>query len=149
MRPGERIPAVRLTQAVDGGGQDNDAEGGEGAQQRTATSEAARVRVTRAVLTAVQQIRKHHETLGKHLLTTLRTGSACSYTPDSRVPIRWRVECPAFSPCFRSQPHEGWKRISEGRPYQAILFGSTVEKEVMCLEHDERLAPLIDQQLKQ
>lgn len=90
-QPGEQVSATELSRVVDGHEAAGPA-GVAGSTQGRAASEAARVRVTRAVVAAVQQIRKHHESLGMHLLTTLRTGSACAYTPDSRVRIRWRVE---------------------------------------------------------
>jgi tetratricopeptide (TPR) repeat protein len=56
-----------------------------------AASERARAAVTRALRTAVDRIAKHHPPLGDHLQQTLRTGTYCSYQPDPRYTIQWRV----------------------------------------------------------
>jgi hypothetical protein len=54
-------------------------------------SERARVSVTRAIRSALARIREHSPTLGDHLDRTIHTGTYCSYTPDPRAPIDWRV----------------------------------------------------------
>jgi hypothetical protein len=54
-------------------------------------SERARVSVTRAIRSALARIREHSSALGDHLERTVRTGTYCSYTPDPRAPIEWRV----------------------------------------------------------
>ena len=53
-------------------------------------AERARVNVTRAIKIALRKIGKHHPALGQHLTTTIKTGSYCSYTPDTRLPIHWQ-----------------------------------------------------------
>jgi hypothetical protein len=53
------------------------------------TSERARAAVTRAVRQAMVRIGEHHPQLGEHLDRTIRTGTYCSYLPDSRAPARW------------------------------------------------------------
>lgn len=55
-------------------------------------AERARVNVTKTVKDAVRRLADADRKLGDHLTTTIRTGTFCSYTPDSRVPISWRVE---------------------------------------------------------
>jgi tetratricopeptide (TPR) repeat protein len=54
-------------------------------------SERARVSVTRAIRSALARIREHSSALGDHLERTIHTGTYCSYTPDPRVPIDWRI----------------------------------------------------------
>lgn len=52
--------------------------------------ERARVNVTRAIHDALRRIARHNEGLGYHLVTSIRTGTFCSYMPDPTHPIRWR-----------------------------------------------------------
>lgn len=54
-------------------------------------SERARAAVTRAVRAALGRITEHHAPLGRHLERTIRTGTFCSYAPDPRAPVAWRV----------------------------------------------------------
>ena len=54
-------------------------------------TERARVSVTRAIRAAMGRITDQSESLGKHLHATIRTGTFCSYTPDPRAPITWRL----------------------------------------------------------
>lgn len=66
---------------------------GLGGRDRRAGSAAERARasVTRAVRTALAKIRQHSPVLGGHLDRTIRTGTFCSYAPDPRAPIDWRL----------------------------------------------------------
>lgn len=57
----------------------------------SSAAERARVNVTRAIRSGLARITEHHPTLGEHLAVTVRTGNFCSYTPDTRVPIRWNT----------------------------------------------------------
>ena len=57
-----------------------------------ADTERARVNVTRAVRRALTELEGAHPALAKHLSATIRTGLACSYTPDPRNAPRWRVD---------------------------------------------------------
>ena len=50
-------------------------------------SERARVNVTRAIKTAMGRVGENDPDFGRHLETTVRTGTFCSYMPDSRVSI--------------------------------------------------------------
>jgi hypothetical protein len=54
-------------------------------------AERARVSVTRAIRSALARIDEHSSALGDHLERTIRTGTYCSYAPDPRAPIEWRV----------------------------------------------------------
>jgi hypothetical protein len=56
-----------------------------------AVVERARLSVTRAIRRAQARIAVCHPGLGRHLDTTIHTGTYCSYVPDSRVPIAWNV----------------------------------------------------------
>jgi tetratricopeptide (TPR) repeat protein len=66
---------------------------GLGGRERRAGSAAERARasVTRAVRTALAKIGQHSSVLGGHLDRTIRTGTFCSYAPDPRAPIDWRL----------------------------------------------------------
>jgi hypothetical protein len=62
---------------------------GERPGQAPSPAERARVNVTKRVLAAVRTIAAHHLILGRHLHSTIRTGTFFSYTPDPRVPVGW------------------------------------------------------------
>jgi tetratricopeptide (TPR) repeat protein len=62
---------------------------GEHAGPSPSPAERARVNVTKRVLAAVRTIAAHHPALGRHLHSTIRTGTFFSYTPDTRVPVCW------------------------------------------------------------
>jgi tetratricopeptide (TPR) repeat protein len=74
--------ARELAAAVGLGGRD---------RMAVSASERARVSVTRAVKSAVARIKEHSSGLGDHLVATVRTGTYCSYTPDPRVPVSWKL----------------------------------------------------------
>lgn len=67
---------------------------GLGGRDRKAGSQAerARVSVTKTVKEALRRLTEADSNLGSHLSTTIRTGTFCSYMPDPRVPIEWKVE---------------------------------------------------------
>jgi hypothetical protein len=54
-------------------------------------AERARVSVTRAIRAAMSRIAEQSKPLGDHLEATIRTGTFCSYVPDPRAPITWRL----------------------------------------------------------
>ena len=56
-----------------------------------AAAERARVNVTRAIKGALQKISVHHPALCAHLSSTVRTGNACVYLPDPRMPVQWET----------------------------------------------------------
>ncbi len=64
--------------------------GGRG-RRAASSSERARVTVTRALRYALARIGEHHPELAEHLEQAVNTGTYCSYDPDPRAPIRWRV----------------------------------------------------------
>jgi hypothetical protein len=66
---------------------------GLGGRDRRAASHAerARLNVTRAIRAALDSIARGHPSLGQHLRSTIRTGRYCSYTPDPRVPVDWKL----------------------------------------------------------
>ncbi|MBI1816713.1 MAG: AAA family ATPase [Deltaproteobacteria bacterium] len=54
-------------------------------------TERARVNVTRAIKAVLKRIADGDSALGRHLSTTIKTGTFCSYTPDPRWPKSWRL----------------------------------------------------------
>ncbi|MGH7786039.1 MAG: hypothetical protein ACRERC_04180, partial [Candidatus Binatia bacterium] len=54
-------------------------------------AERARLNVTRAIKSAVRRIGTGQRDLGLYFATTIRTGAFCSYTPDPRLPITWKL----------------------------------------------------------
>lgn len=54
------------------------------------TSERARQAATKALKSALASIAAHSPELGRHLASTVRTGTYCRYEPDPRLPIVWR-----------------------------------------------------------
>jgi tetratricopeptide (TPR) repeat protein len=65
---------------------------GLGGRNRRAGSplERARQSVTRRVKSAIRKITENNQDLGRHLATTVKTGTFCSYMPDPRIPVSWR-----------------------------------------------------------
>jgi non-specific serine/threonine protein kinase len=54
-------------------------------------TERARLRVTNAIKLAIGKISQHHDTLGRHLARNIRTGTFCSYAPDSDARVEWEL----------------------------------------------------------
>lgn len=54
-------------------------------------AERARVNVTRNIRTAIDRVAEGDATLGRHLATSVRTGTFCCYAPDPASAIRWTV----------------------------------------------------------
>jgi len=65
---------------------------GLGGRNRRAGSaaERARLNVTRAIKSVVEKVAERDSALGKLLDRSIRTGSYCSYVPDSLNPTNWR-----------------------------------------------------------
>lgn len=79
----ERDYLVReLARAVGLGGRD---------RQAGAASERARAAATRAIRLAIARIASLESAVGEHLERTIRTGTYCSYMPDPRAPVAWRL----------------------------------------------------------
>ncbi len=72
-----------LARAVGLGGRD---------RRAASSSERARVRITLALRAAEKRIEQADPELGRHLQDTLQTGNYCSYRPDRRTAIPWRVD---------------------------------------------------------
>lgn len=66
---------------------------GLGGRDRKAASvaERARVSVTKTIKDALKKIAENNSDLGEHLHLTVRTGTYCSYTPDPRAQIQWKL----------------------------------------------------------
>ena len=69
-----------LSRAVGLGGRD---------RRAGSASERARAGVTRAIRQAIAHIKEHQPDLADHLERAIRTGTHCSYLPDTRVPNHW------------------------------------------------------------
>ena len=69
-----------LSRAVGLGGRD---------RRAGSVSERARAGVTRAIRQAIAHIKQHQPDLADHLERAIRTGTHCSYLPDTRVPNHW------------------------------------------------------------
>jgi pimeloyl-ACP methyl ester carboxylesterase len=71
-----------LSRAVGLGGRD---------RRAASASERARINVTRAIKIALERIAEHDPALATLLASSIRTGTFCSYTPDSRLPASWQL----------------------------------------------------------
>jgi len=80
----EEIEAVgrELSRAVGLGGRD---------RRAASASERARINVTRAIKVALERIAEHGPVLATLLTKSIRTGTFCSCTPDSRLPSSWQL----------------------------------------------------------
>jgi hypothetical protein len=83
--------ASRIREEIDFLARELGAAVGLGGRDRKSASNAerARVNVTRAIRSALDRIVEHSPSLGRHLATTVRTGTFCSYQPDQRAPVSW------------------------------------------------------------
>ena len=73
---------AQLSGAVGLGGRDRKA---------ASTAERARVSVTKTIKDALKKISENDAMLGSHLVSTIKTGTYCSYTPDPRTPVEWQT----------------------------------------------------------
>ncbi len=66
---------------------------GLGGRARKAGSavEKARLNVTRAIRSAIGRLVEHDAELGRHLDSTVRTGTFCSYNPDPLTAVDWQL----------------------------------------------------------
>ena len=74
-----------LSRAVGLGGRD---------RRAASASERARINVSRAIKIALERIAEHNPALATLLTGSIRTGTFCSYTPDSRLPASWQLSTP-------------------------------------------------------
>lgn len=54
-------------------------------------AERARQATTKALKAAFAKVSRYSPALGRHLASTVRTGTYCRYDPDPRLPIVWKV----------------------------------------------------------
>jgi class 3 adenylate cyclase len=54
-------------------------------------AERARQATTKALKAALGKIARYSPALGRHLASTVRTGTYCRYEPDPRLPIAWKL----------------------------------------------------------
>jgi hypothetical protein len=80
----EEIEALgrELARAVGLGGRD---------RRAASVAERARINVTHAIKIAIDRIAEHDPALATLLTSSIRTGTFCSYTPDSRLPTSWQL----------------------------------------------------------
>jgi hypothetical protein len=50
-----------------------------------------RTAVTRSLRYSLDRVAAHHAGLGRHLDQAVRTGTYCTYAPDTRLAISWQV----------------------------------------------------------
>src|SRR5580658_9448411 len=74
--------AHEIRRAVGLGGRD---------RRAASSSERARTAVTRAIRSALERISEQDRDLGRLLSTAIKTGTLCSYVPDDRLPVSWRL----------------------------------------------------------
>ncbi|MBA2724906.1 MAG: hypothetical protein H0U53_02855, partial [Actinobacteria bacterium] len=60
-------------------------------RKAASNSERARLSVTKTIKDALKRISENDPALGSHLVSTIRTGTYCSYMPDPRTPVEWQV----------------------------------------------------------
>ena len=80
----DEIEAVgrELSRAVGLGGRD---------RRAASAAERARINITRAIKVAIERIAEHNPALAALLTSSIRTGTFCTYTPDSRLPDSWEL----------------------------------------------------------
>jgi len=72
-------------------------------------AEQARVNVTKNIGRALDLIEAKHESLGRLLKSTIRTGIFCSYQPDPSFPVTWSFEVEQSSDAI-SSPRWGFPK---------------------------------------
>ena len=65
-------------------------------------AEQARVNVTKNIGRALDQIEAKHQSLGRFLKSTIKTGIFCSYQPDPCFPVAWSFEAEQSSDAISS-----------------------------------------------
>jgi len=80
----DEIEAVgrELSRAIGLGGRD---------RRAASASQRARINVTRAIKVALERIAEHNPALAAILTGSIRTGTFCSYTPDTHLPASWQL----------------------------------------------------------
>ena len=60
-------------------------------RRAASSSERARLSVSRAIKTAIEQVGKNSPALERYLKVTIRTGTFCRYDPPPHDPVSWQV----------------------------------------------------------
>jgi len=83
----------QLEEEIEAVGRELSRRVGLGARDRRAASaaERARINITRAIKVALERIAEHNPALAALLTSSIRTGTFCNYTPDSRLPSSWQL----------------------------------------------------------
>jgi tetratricopeptide (TPR) repeat protein len=100
-------------------------------------AERVRVKVTKNIGRAVDQIAAKHESLGLLLKSTVRTGIFCCYQPDPRFPVAWSFEAEQASDANSSAPTD--KPSGEARPAEVVGTAPTTSQ----IEPNGRPSPLV------
>jgi hypothetical protein len=90
---GRRIAALDLDRTAEEGRRVVE----EGAEE-PGSSEKARLNVTRALRLLLRKIAAYHPSAGGHLAASIKTGKFCSYAPDPRLAIDWKVSIDVAPP---------------------------------------------------
>jgi len=61
------------------------------ARRASSSPERARIAVTQAIRFALGKLAKNDAGLSRLLAPMIKTGTVCSYLPDDRFPVRWRL----------------------------------------------------------
>ena len=94
MRPGGTIPrGARLRAERESVREQLAGAVGLGGRDRKAAShtERARLMVTKAIKAALAKIRARDAALGRHLATSIKTGTCCAYDPGPQPSVSWEL----------------------------------------------------------
>ena len=86
--PGSRISAIALQRLAEDVGCPADVQPDE---ESPGAWEKARLNVTRALRLQLRKIATYHPSAAGHIGAALRTGRLCSYAPDPKLLIEWKV----------------------------------------------------------
>lgn len=84
-QPGAQVSALALQRLVEEGGEVADPP------PDAVAWEKGRLNVTRALKLLLKKIVAYHPSAAAHLASALRTGKICSYNPDPKLAIGWKV----------------------------------------------------------
>jgi hypothetical protein len=111
----------RLEDEIESAGRELSRAVGLGGRDRRAASaaERARINVTRAIKIALERIAEHNPALATLLTSSIRTGTFCSSTPDSRLPASWQLYPPPYFKAGSVCPGLIILRLGQSSPIQA------------------------------
>jgi class 3 adenylate cyclase len=102
-------------------------------------AERVRVRVTKNIGRALDQIDSKHESLGRLLKSTVRTGIFCCYQPDPRFPVEWSFDPEQSSDAKSSAPPD--RPSEEARPPKEADAAPTASQPVRLGRQPAAAAP--------